>query len=104
MTNQNETEPKYIVVIGASAGGFTPVVELSAQLTLEMDASLFVVLHHSRLSFSDILIQRIQAVTPFTCKVAEHNEPIKSRHLYLAISDTHLVIEKGKIILGEGLA
>ena len=43
-------EPKYIIVIGASAGGLQTVTELMAQVTEEMDAAIFVVLHTHNLA------------------------------------------------------
>ncbi len=104
MESQNSEVPKYIIVVGASAGGLTPVIELTAQLTPQVDAAFFVVLHHSRFSYADLLIQRIQKLTPFTCKIAEHEEPVKSRHIYIAVADKHLVLQEGKIVLGEGPA
>lgn len=80
------------------------MVELSAQLTPEMDAAMFVVLHISKAGSSDMLVQRIQRLTSFTCKQAEHNEPIKSRHIYLAVPDQHLLVKDDRVILGQGPA
>ena len=104
MKKEYPDEPKYIVVVGASAGGLNSVIELSAQLTAEMDMAVFVVLHLTKLSFADVLISRIQRNSAFACKVAEDGEPIKTKHVYMAEPDRHLVIEKGKIILGDGPA
>lgn len=104
MTNEYSGEPGFIAVVGASAGGLNSIIELAAQLKPGMNLSMFVVLHLSRVSFADILLQRIQKNTAFTCKVAEDKEPIRVRHLYLAPPDRHLVLEKGKIVLGDGPA
>lgn len=95
-------EPKYIIVIGASAGGFGAVTELMAQVTEEMDAAIFVVLHLNKSGFGDAIVQRINKNTSFECKFAEDGEKIKSNHLYLAEPDKHLIIKKGKILLGNG--
>jgi two-component system, chemotaxis family, protein-glutamate methylesterase/glutaminase len=95
-------EPKFIVVVGASAGGLNAVIELAAQLTLEMDMAVFVVLHLSHLSASELLVARLQKNSAFTCKTAEHGEPIQSRHLYFAVPDKHLLLKEGKVLLGEG--
>ncbi|MBD0277389.1 MAG: chemotaxis protein CheB [Bacteroidota bacterium] len=99
-----ETEPKYIVVIGASAGGLHSVIELAAQLTEEVDMAISVVLHTSNVAFGDVVVNRLQKNTVFTCKLAEHEESIKSMHLYLAPPDKHLIIKRGYIILGDGPA
>lgn len=95
-------EPKYVVVVGASAGGLNSVIELAAQLTEEMDLSLFVVLHLFKTSMEEILIQRIQRSTVFTCKLAENGEVIRTRHLYFATADRHLLLKRGEIVLGDG--
>jgi two-component system, chemotaxis family, protein-glutamate methylesterase/glutaminase len=95
-------EPKFIVVVGASAGGLNAVIELSAQLTPEMDVAVFVVLHLSHLSASELLVARLQKNSAFTCKSAEHEEPIQSRHLYFAVPDKHLLLKDGKMLLGDG--
>ena len=97
-----ESEPKFIVVIGASAGGLHSVIELAAQLTEEVNAAIFVVLHTSNVAFGDVLIQRLQKNTVFKCKMAEHEEVIKPQHLYLAVPDKHLILKRGHILLGEG--
>lgn len=95
-------EPKYIIVIGASAGGLNSVIELMAGVTEEMDAAVFVVLHAGNAAYNDLVAQRLQKSSVFTCKVAAHNEPIQSRHLYLAVPDQHLLIKPGKVLLGRG--
>jgi len=95
-------EPKYIVVIGASAGGLQAVTELMAQITEETDAAVFVVLHAPNFAYGDLVIQRLQKNSVFKCKLAEHEETIQARHLYLAVPDHHLLLKKGKIMLGRG--
>lgn len=96
------TEPKFVVVVGTSAGGLNSIIELSMQLTAAMDLAVFIVMHVSRTSFSDIILHRIQKATVFTCKVTENEDAIRSKHLYLAPGDRHLVLEKGRILLGDG--
>jgi len=95
-------EPKFIVVVGASAGGLNSIIELMAQLTEEIDAAIFVVLHITHLTKGDALIQRLQANTAFTCKMADNGEVIQSRHLYLAVPDKHLLLKADRMILGDG--
>lgn len=98
------SEPKYIVTIGASAGGLHSVIELMAGLTEETNAAIFVVLHTPNLAYNDLVLQRLQKNTVFTCKVAVHEEAIQNRHLYLAVPDRHLIVKRGRMILGEGPA
>jgi two-component system, chemotaxis family, protein-glutamate methylesterase/glutaminase len=98
------SEPKYIVVVGASAGGFNSIVELCAQLKDTMPAAVFITLHLTKIGFGEVLVQQVQKNTPFTCKIAEDGEQIKTHHVYLSVPDKHLVIERGKIVLGTGPA
>lgn len=95
-------EPKYIIVIGASAGGLQAVTELIAQVNEEMDAAVLVVLHTPHSAYSDVVVKRLERSTAFHCKLAEHGEAIESNHLYLAVPDHHLILKKNKIILGRG--
>src|SRR2546423_5551127 len=99
---KDNEEPKYITVVGASAGGLNSIIELSAQLSDEMNLSVFFVLHITETPFSDLLIERIQKNTLFTCKIAENGERIRRGHIYMALPDSHLLVKKGKIILGNG--
>ena len=71
------SEPKYIVVIGTSAGGIRALEELVMQLTPEMDAAFFVVLHLSRKGVGDVLFHRLQQHSKLECRVAVHDESIK---------------------------
>lgn len=95
-------EPKYIIVIGTSAGGMQAVIELMTQVTEEMDAAVFVLLHTPALAYSDVVVERLQRNSVFTCKMAEDGEVIQSKHLYVAVPDYHLILKSGKIVLGKG--
>lgn len=89
-------EPKFIIVIGASAGGLQSVIELMIQVTEEMNAAVFVVLHATSIGSGEVMMHRLQKNTVFTCKMAEHNEPIRARHFYMAVPDHHLLIKRGR--------
>ena len=102
MALAQQDEPKFIVVIGTSAGGIRALEELVMQLKPEMDAAFFVVLHLSRKGVGDVLFQRLQQHSVLPCKVAVHEEPIKKGTIYLAPPDHHLLIDKGKVLLGKG--
>jgi len=97
-----QEEPKFIVVIGTSAGGIRALEELVIQLKPEMDAAFFVVLHLSRKGVGDVLFQRLQQHSVVLCKVAVNEEVIKKGTVYLAPPDEHLLIDKEKVLLGKG--
>jgi two-component system, chemotaxis family, protein-glutamate methylesterase/glutaminase len=95
-------KPKFIVVVGASAGGLNSILELAAQLTGEVDAAVFAVLHLTQLSSGDLLIQRLQRSCSFTCKFAEDGEDIRPGYFYMAVPNMHLLLKEDKIVLGKG--
>ncbi len=95
-------DPKFVIVIGASAGGMNALIELVAQLKTGMDAAAFIVLHLSRTSISDFLILRLQPHTSLKCTIAKNGEAIEKDHIYIAAANHHLLVKKKKIILGSG--
>jgi len=103
MSERTES-PRYLIAIGASAGGLNAVVELCAQLDKEMDAAICVVLHISHISMTEILAQRIQRNSHFTCKVAENGESLLRHYIYMAPADRHLLIKRKRLLLGQGPA
>lgn len=102
MMNRADDDPKFIVVVGTSAGGIRALEELVMQLKPEMDAAFFVVLHLSRKGIGKYLFQRLQENTTLTCKVAKNGEPIKRGVIYIAPPDEHMLVTKEQVIIGKG--
>jgi two-component system chemotaxis response regulator CheB len=96
------SSPKFIVVAGTSAGGIRALEELVMQLTPEMDAAFFVVLHLSRKGIGEFLFQRMQRNTSLKCKVATNGEAIEKGVVYIAPPDNHLLVAKGHVVVGRG--
>ena len=69
-----------------------------------MDLAVLIVLHITRISLGEILVNRIQNNTPFTCKIAEDGEALRPDFIYIAPPDVHLMVKKDKIQLGKGPA
>ena len=93
---------KNIIVIGASAGGISAVARLVATFKEELDAAIFVVIHLSRQSKSDVILNFIQKETSMTCKLAEDGEVIQNRTIYMAPADNHLMVERDYIRVRKG--
>jgi two-component system, chemotaxis family, protein-glutamate methylesterase/glutaminase len=104
MALAQQHEPKYIVVIGTSAGGIRALEELVMQLDKDLDASYFVVLHLSRKGVGEMMFQRLQQHCIVPCKIPVDGEPIKKGVMYLAPPDHHMLLDKGRIVLGKGAA
>jgi two-component system chemotaxis response regulator CheB len=95
-------QPKFIVVIGTSAGGIRALEELVMQLTPELNAAFLVVLHLSRKGVGDVLFQRLQQHSTLPCRVAVDGEPLIKGIVYLAPPDNHMLVDKGRIVIGKG--
>jgi two-component system, chemotaxis family, protein-glutamate methylesterase/glutaminase len=95
-------EPKFIIVVGTSAGGMNALIELVAQLAEDIEAAVFIVMHLSRNSISDFLVHRLQPHTLLKCEVAKDGAAIEKGHIYVAAPNQHLLVKMDKIILGRG--
>lgn len=97
-----KSSPKFFVVIGTSAGGIRALEELVVQLTPEMDAAFFIVLHLSRKGVGDILFHRLQQRSPLPCKVGVDQELIERGTIYIAPPDEHMLITNERLVIGKG--
>jgi len=94
--------PKFVIVVGASAGGLNALSEFVGQLKTGMDAAVFIVMHLSRTSISDFLFHQLGPLTDLKCEIATEGASIKKDHIYIATPNLHLLVKKDKIILGRG--
>lgn len=95
-------EPRFIIVVGASAGGLNAICELVSQLKPGMNAAMLIVMHLSRKGISDFLAHRIQQCTTLHCVIATDGGVIQREHVYIAPPNFHLLIKDGKTLLGHG--
>jgi two-component system chemotaxis response regulator CheB len=91
-----------IVVIGTSAGGLDALTRLTAQLPKNFPASIFVVQHMSADANGDALRGALNRSGRLPCIEAKDGAAFKSGHIYLAPSDHHLMIVKGKMLVTKG--
>lgn len=93
--------PKWVVAIGASAGGVEALRSFFRELEVGLDAAFVVVLHipaHSPSQLHDV----IQTHTPLKVCRAENNQPLQAGHVYVAPSDLHLMVQGDLIRLTRG--
>ena len=95
-------EPRFVVVVGASAGGMGALSEFVGQLRIGMDAAVFIVMHLSKMGISDFLVHRLQPFTSLKCEIAIEGSLIEGDHIYIASPNLHLLVKKGMILLGRG--
>lgn len=98
--DMEETKPKFIVVIGTSAGGFFALAELISQLSEEMDAAFFVVMHLPNPSVGGYLLNQMQKYSSLFCTEVEEGTEIKKSTIYFARSNTHLLIKNEQVKVG----
>lgn len=91
-----------IIVVGVSAGGLDALTRLVAQLPESFPAPLFVVHHMSADTTGDALVDAINRHGKLACTRARDGERFVRGHIYLAPSDHHLMIGKGRILVTKG--
>jgi two-component system chemotaxis response regulator CheB len=91
-----------IITIGASAGGLEAVTRLLGTLNKDLDVAIFVVIHLSPESDSDVILHILEKNTTFKCRVARDKQEIESRTLYLAPANRDLLVEKDCINVTRG--
>lgn len=80
-----------VVAIAASAGGLATLGQLLPQIPADFAAPIFIVMHlHA--GTASLLPQILNRMTPLTVKDAEAGEPIKTRTIYTAPPDRHLLV------------
>lgn len=94
--------PKFIVVIGASAGGLNALVEMVQGLQKGLDVAYCIVLHLSRKGIGDFIVHRVKQVTSMDCSMAVNDAPIKKDNIYIARPNQHLLVKDNKFVLGAG--
>jgi two-component system chemotaxis response regulator CheB len=94
-------EKRNIIVIGASAGGFEAIKQLTAALPPDFDASIFIVWHMAP-DVTGVLPQVINRQKTVTAANATDYESIVSNRIYVAPPDRHLVLEKGMVRVTKG--
>ena len=94
--------PKFIVVIGGSAGGLNVLLELVHHLEKNCDAAYCIVLHLSRTGTGDFVVHRIKQVITKHCSIASDGAPIENDTIYVGCPNQHMLVKDGKFKLGAG--
>ena len=94
--------PKFIVVIGASAGGLDALAEMVQTLRKGLNVAYCIVLHLSRKGIGDFVVHRLSKATSMPCSLAEDKGVIQRDNIYIARPNQHMLLKDNKIILGGG--
>jgi two-component system chemotaxis response regulator CheB len=98
-----EREPTHhdVIVIGASAGGVDTLQKLAARLPADLPASVLVVMHVPALH-KTLLPEILNRSGPLPASEARDGERIRRGRIYVARSDHHLLVERGRLRLSRG--
>ena len=91
-----------LIVVGASAGGMAALQELVAQFPKDFPAAVFIVNHMGADTTGEALVKVLNDSGGLPCSHAQHQRVFKRSHIYLAPSDQHMLIVKGKILITKG--
>ncbi|WP_417582965.1 chemotaxis protein CheB [Nitrincola sp.] len=98
----NKNRSSMLIVIGASAGGMAALKKLVTQFPQDFPAPVFIVTHMSADTTGDVLVNALNESSQLTCVHAQDKQAFKSGNIYLAPSDQHMLIVKGKILVTKG--
>ena len=90
-----------IIAIGASTGAFETLKQIFADFSADLPAAVFVVMHITS-DGRDILADILDAAGPMAVKTAAEGDIIENSQAYVAPAGQHLLVDSGKIWLGQG--
>jgi two-component system, chemotaxis family, protein-glutamate methylesterase/glutaminase len=93
--------PKDLIAIGASAGGFTGLLEIVSGLPADFPATVFVVIHTSA-DNPGLLPQILARSGKLPAVYATNGDRIKKGLIYVAAPDHHLFVHKGRVCSARG--
>jgi two-component system chemotaxis response regulator CheB len=94
-------EPRNIIVIGASAGGFEALKTLTGDFPEDLQASIFIVWHMSP-DVRGVLPQVLNRAGSIPAEHAVDGERIALNRIYIAPPNFHLLVERGQVRVTKG--
>jgi two-component system, chemotaxis family, protein-glutamate methylesterase/glutaminase len=91
-----------VVVIGTSMGGRDALMTLVGGLPQDLDAAILIVQHMAADTSGNVLVESLSKSAKLECAHACDGEKIRRNRIYVAPSDNHLLIAKGRIIVSKG--
>lgn len=91
-TTEFNAATSQVVVVGASAGGYTALIKLICQLQSSFPAPILIVQHISADASGDVLLNALNKFGKLKCVHAVNEEMLQNGMVYLAPSDHHLMV------------
>jgi two-component system, chemotaxis family, CheB/CheR fusion protein len=92
--------PRYVVGIGASAGGLDPLTRFFDHLPTDTGMA-FVVVQHLSPDFKSLMDELLARHTQLPIHLVENGMPVEADHIYLIPSRTEMIISGGRLLLSE---
>jgi len=94
------TRPRYVVGIGASAGGLDPLVKFFDALPPETGMA-FVIVQHLSPDFKSLMDELLARHTRLPIHLVEDGMPVEADHVYLIPAKKEMIISGGRLLLSE---
>lgn len=91
-----------LVVVGVSAGAMQALIKLVAQFSKDFAAPIFIVNHMSADNTGEALVKTLDQNSNLACQHPRNGQVFESGNIYLAPSNQHMLIDKGKILITKG--
>ncbi|RWB57081.1 chemotaxis protein CheB [Mesorhizobium sp.] len=96
---KGEARNRFIIVIGASAGGVEPLKRIVGDLPADLPAAVFVVLHVGQVSYLPEILDRAGTLKAL---VAKNGATFRTGNIYVAPPGFHLLLHGDHMMLRRG--
>jgi two-component system CheB/CheR fusion protein len=94
------TVPRFVVGIGASAGGLDPLVRFFDNLPKDTGMA-FVIVQHLSPDFKSLMDELLARHTLLPIHLVEDGMPVEADHVYLIPAKKEMIISGGRLLLSE---
>ena len=95
-----EGPPRFVVGIGASAGGLDPLVRFFEHLPKDTGMA-FVIVQHLSPDFKSLMDELLARHTPLPIHLVEDGMPVEADHIYLIPAKKEMIVSGGRLLLSE---
>src|SRR6187401_2257451 len=99
-SRDGQIAPRYVVGIGASAGGLDPLVRFFDHLSKEPGMA-FVIVQHLSPDFKSLMDELLARHTLLPIDLVEDGMPVEAEHVYLIPAKKEMIISGGRLLLSE---
>ena len=92
--------PRFVVGIGASAGGLDPLVRFFENLPKDTGMA-FVIVQHLSPDFKSLMDELLARHTPLPIHLVEDGMPVEADHIYLIPAKKEMIVSGGRLLLSE---